>query len=70
MAAGVIILAVAVVSGLFGDEENSLLLFRKSVIQYLAIDLEVSNRKEVKPKMKQNIHPDYQETTITAPAAT
>ena len=35
------------------------------MLQYLAIDLKLPNRKEVKLKMKQNIHPDYQETTIT-----
>ena len=35
------------------------------MLQYLAIDLKHPIRKEVKLKMKQNIHPDYQETTIT-----
>ena len=35
------------------------------MLQYLAIDLKYPIRKEVKLKMKQNIHPDYQETTIT-----
>ena len=40
-------------------------IFRECVLQYLAIDLKYPIRKEVKLKMKQNIHPDYQETTIT-----
>ena len=35
------------------------------MLQYLAIDLKYPIRKEVKLKMKQNIHPGYQETTIT-----
>ena len=35
------------------------------MLQYLAIDLKHPNRKEVKLKMKHNIQPDYQETTIT-----
>ena len=35
------------------------------MLQYIAIDLKHPIRKEVKLKMKQNIHPDYQENTIT-----
>ena len=46
-------------------EKTSSCIFDKSMLQYLAIDLKHPNRKEVKLKMKQNIHPDYQETTIT-----
>ena len=45
--------------------QNTSCIFRECVLQYIAIDLKYPIRKEVKLKMKQNIHPDYQETTIT-----